>query len=254
MFLGMMYKYGMQVQADRSMSDEYYAQARHILEKNAAEGDYIAKDLLGRIYYFGLGVKQDLKESRKWRHQLSKDEVARLAFYSSPSQPEDDSSDEYSVEHYTQNLNSASNGVNVKELLDAAEQGVTEAQVVVAYSYLGGNQQFAKSPQKALDWFLKLSVYGVGMGSYTSGVLIDESLDQEQNNVLAGPFYRQAKDLLELQSEHSEVADIRYTLGMIYKLGLGMPAQVSLGNKYLDDACNLALKHDFRDFCPVQQS
>ena len=162
-------------------------QALPILMDDAKNGIAKAQYNLGEMYADGQGVPQNQSKALKW-YELAAGYKAKLNIY---------------------NLAKKNVPQALKALMDDAENGIAQAQFILATMYANG-QSVSQDNKEAFKWYFRLAAE---QGAALEGIEVDKF---KKKNI--------PQELKFLTNDaESGIAEAQFKLGMIYAYGQGVP-------------------------------
>ena len=176
------------------------------LQEQAKRDSKIAQYILGRMYYYGIGVMRNLSAAFK---------LTRLA-----------AEQGFAPAQYELGLMYAS---SIREwwCKQAAEQGFAPAQHKLGEMYYYG-EEVERNLSAAFEWLQRAAKQGLALSQYRLGVMYDRGKGVKQNPSLAWKWYRRAAK--------QGYAESQYSLGMRYYYGEEVERNLSAAFEWLQRA------------------
>jgi TPR repeat protein len=179
-----------------------YSGARVLLQRLATAGNSKAMMLLGQLYEFGFGVKQDIAVAKSWYA-----DGARLG----------DPNSMYNLALLYENGKGVSQDYAVARdwFKMAADTGHVASMYYLGVLYVTGSPTLPRNYAEARAWFQKAADQGHPSAMYDLALLYANGLGVIQNYPQALSWYQRAADL-----GHSSAM---FEVGLYYSEGLGVP-------------------------------
>ena len=200
-------------------ADKQYEKAAQIWLEAAELGYPDSIYNLGQLYYFGLGVPQDLQKSfdyNKTAAELGQSKAIFSlghAYYAGKGTPQ----------NYTEGL---------KWLTMAAEQGNAAAQRLIGQAYYHGNGVVIDL-QQAAQWYEKAAVGGDTSAQFMIGLMNERGEGVTQNYYRAADYYMLAAEAGDAKAQHN--------LGALYSEGLGVAKDLAEAKKWISTSAQHGL-------------
>jgi len=195
--------------------------------KAAERGDAYAQFLLGKMYYDGIGVPQDVAEAVKWYRKAEEQGHARavsslVGMYALNRGERDMTIDEISDKIVEMLPKMSENNVQVdverveaaRRYRKAAEQGGAVAQYFLAHSYANG-EGVPKDDAEAMKWIRKAADQGFARAQVRLGGMYYKGQAVPKD-------YAEAMKLIRRAAEQGD-AKGQFGLGLMYAKGDGVP-------------------------------
>jgi len=190
------------------------------ITQNISTHNQISIEGRGVVDASGMGAEKSVTQSEKinpprWR-ELSFSYIPEVMEKSALSQNENPAS---GVEEKPETLTNTKTELvkfdkeNLLSVLQAAEQGDSEAQTTLGNMYLHG-QGVAKNDEQAVHWLRKAANQGCAVGQNNLGIMYDHGKGVAKNDDQALYWYRKAAEQGNMQGQ--------YNLGAMYYHGQGV--------------------------------
>jgi len=200
----------------QACENENYAAAFPLLEKAAEKGHAEAQYELGRLYFHGHGVSQDLTKAAEWTRKAAEQGVAEAQFNLGASY--------YNGDGVSQDYSKA-----VEWFRKAAEQGVARAQFNLGASYYSGIG-VSEDYSKAVEWTRKAAEQGLAEAQYNLGISYFYGKGVSPNCLKAVEWFRKAAEQGDAKAQ--------YFLGFCYERSYGVSEDFSKALEWYQKAAN----------------
>lgn len=182
----------------------------------ARNGDAQAQYRVGKSYFVGDTIAQDIEQALFWLEKAAAQKEARaqyilgLCYYKGEGKEKNDS-------------------MAYRFFKSAALQGYPQAQYSLALRYLKG-EGIKKDTQRAFHWFRKASEGGIDQARFSLGVRFQKGEGIEQNKEMALRLFRE----LTLMAPHDPFYD--YYIGCCYYFGTCGLKDINTGTRFIQKA------------------
>ena len=219
--------------------EKAFASPLDAMRSEAEKGNVLAQSLLGTMYYYGRGTKQNINEAIAWYRKAADQGSAKsqfnlaMAYWEGNGVPKDNAQTlnwmrKAAVQNYPQareivaRMEREGLGTKPKQFdssevernRKAAEAGDKDAQFTVGWYYedgVGVNQDISQ----AIDWYRKAAEAGHVLAQLQLGIIHDYARGgAQQDDEEAVKWYRRAAEGGNAQAQ--------YNVGVMYELGRGV--------------------------------
>ena len=184
-------------------------------EKGHADGQYN----LGRMYYYGIGVKKDYSEALQWYTKAGRQEHARALY-------------ELCVMHGNGQGVERDDSKSVEYCRRSAELGFAFAQNWLGELYGAGNK-VPRDYAECFKWLTKSAEQGYSKAQYNLGAMYMEGLGVDKDHAKAAQWYQKAAE------QNFPMA--LYNMGVMYLNGWGVEQDYAEAVKWWHKAAEMGL-------------